>query len=87
MYKIKATAQFKKDYDRLPAQIKKRVKKVINLLKANLRHPSIRAKKVQSAQDIWEGRITDFYRFTFKIKGSEIQLRHTGSHNKILKAP
>lgn len=81
------TKTFEKDYILLPPKIRKRVDKQLKFLATDLRHPSIRAKKIKGSKDIWEGRITNFYRFTFKIKGDEICLRHVGVHNKTLKAP
>jgi len=51
------------------------------LLADDLRHPSIRAKKIQGADDIWEGRIDKFHRFTFEIRNDEIILRAIGPHD------
>lgn len=63
---IDTTAKFKKQYDKLPLNIKLKTKRILNYLKEDLRHPSIRAKKKQGA-GIWEGREDRFYRFTFII--------------------
>jgi plasmid maintenance system killer protein len=35
----------------------------------NLRHPSLRAKKYDEANDIWQARINQGWRFYFQIKG------------------
>ncbi len=61
----------KKQYKELPAEIKTRVAKQFNLLLADLRHPSIRAKKYDESNDVWQGRVNRSYRFYFQIDGDE----------------
>lgn len=51
------------------------------LLADDLRQPSIRAKKIQGAKNIWEGRIDKFHRFTFEINEGGILLRSIGQHD------
>ena len=51
-----------------------------------LRHPSLRLKKIKGHPTIWEGRITESYRFTFQIAGEIYLLRRIGTHD-ILKTP
>jgi plasmid maintenance system killer protein len=41
--------------------------KQISILARDLRHPSLRAKKYDESQDIWQARINDDWRFYFKI--------------------
>jgi mRNA-degrading endonuclease RelE of RelBE toxin-antitoxin system len=55
---IRLTARARRDFDRLPPQIKTRVRKQFDLLTNNLRHPSIQAKKYDEGNDIWQGRIS-----------------------------
>jgi hypothetical protein len=47
------------------------VRKQFDLLRGNLRHPSIQAKKYDDGNDIWQGRVTRDYRFYFQIIGDE----------------
>ncbi|KKR51092.1 MAG: hypothetical protein UT84_C0003G0087 [Candidatus Curtissbacteria bacterium GW2011_GWA1_40_16] len=75
------TSSFKKSYKKLPKFIQKKADRVLLLLASDLRHPSIRAKKIQGAGDTWEGRIDKFYRFTFQIEADEILLRSIGTHD------
>lgn len=77
---------FDNDYARLPTPIQKRVDKKLTLFVQNPRHPSLRVKKMEGHEDIWEGRISDDYRFTFRIVGETYWLRHVGPHD-ILKNP
>jgi len=84
---IERTDPFLQDYDDLPPLIQRRVEEAIQLLFENLRHPSLRVKKIQGALDIWEARVTDAYRMTFEIvEGGILRLRRVGTHN-ILKSP
>lgn len=81
---LRITPQFKKQYDKLPRQTQVKTQRILDYLKINLRHPSIKVKKKQGKGDIWEGRIDRFYRFTFEIEGNLIILRTIGPHDKAL---
>ena len=56
-----------RDYKNLPPELKALVRKQLNLLRDNLRHPSLNAKKYGGADDIWQGRVNRDYRFYFEI--------------------
>ncbi len=60
------TGRFKTAYDQLPKAIQEKAIKAFALFKENPRHPSLVVKKVKGVEDIWEGRIDQFYRFTFQ---------------------
>ena len=60
--------------------------KQLELLLSNLQHPSLNIKKMQDPREIWEGRVTESYRFTFQIQGDDYILRRVGTHD-ILKNP
>ena len=53
----------------LPENIQDKVNKKLVLFLTNSRLLSLRIKKMKGFEDIWEGRITKSYRFTFQIKG------------------
>lgn len=84
--KIQTTKPFDKDYKNLPEAIKEQADKQFVLLMENPRHPSLRIKKIKGLQNIWEGRVTKDYRFTFQISGETYLLRRIGTHD-ILKTP
>jgi mRNA interferase RelE/StbE len=84
--KIQTTKPFDRDYDALPELIKDRADKQFVLLLNNPNHPSLRLKKIKGHSDIWEGRITKSYRFTFQISGEIYILRRMGTH-AVLKTP
>jgi mRNA-degrading endonuclease RelE of RelBE toxin-antitoxin system len=84
--KIQTTRPFDDDYDALPVSIKDKADKQLTLLLSNPKHPSLQLKKMKGHPDIWEGRITKSYRFTFQIIGEIYLLRRIGTHD-ILKTP
>lgn len=84
--------QFKKAAAALPKPIQEKVKKAFTLFKDDPGHPSLGIKKIQGNQDIWEGRIDDFYRFTFEYQKTEsgeviCWFRNIGRHDIIDHAP
>jgi mRNA-degrading endonuclease RelE of RelBE toxin-antitoxin system len=84
--KIQTTRPFDEDYNALPESIKERADKQFVLLLENPHHPSLRLKKIKGHPNIWEGRVTKSYRFTFQISGEIYLLRRIGIHD-ILKTP
>ena len=84
--KLARTARFARDFRSLPPDIQRRAAKQLQLLLDNPRHPSLRIKKMEGSQDIWEGRITKGYRFTFQVRNDTYILRRIGTHD-ILAAP
>ncbi|NWG03962.1 MAG: hypothetical protein HXY44_14010 [Syntrophaceae bacterium] len=84
--KIQTTRPFDEDYYSLPEVIKERTEKQLTLLLENPGHPSLQLKKIKGHPNIWEGRVTKSYRFTFQISGEIYLLRRVGTHD-ILKTP
>lgn len=65
--KVEFSAQFEKEYARVPLYVRRAFDKKLPFLIKNLRHPSLRAKKYDESRDIWQARITKNYRFYFRI--------------------
>lgn len=84
--KVFETFRFENDFHSLPKEIQKRALKQLVLFLKNPRHPSLRIKKMQGIPDIWEGRVTQSYRFTFQIDGDTYIMRRVGTHD-ILEHP
>jgi mRNA-degrading endonuclease RelE of RelBE toxin-antitoxin system len=84
--KLFFTHSFIKDYRALPDHVQKTVDQKLELWLSNQRHPSLAIKRMQDPRDIWEGRITKGYRFTFQTDGDVCILRRLGTHD-ILKTP
>lgn len=85
--KITRTDSFKKDYQHLPADLKKTFEKKIKIFVENIHHPSLRVKKLKGFKNRWEGSVNMFYRFTFEIHKDSYLLRRIGTHDDVLKKP
>ena len=85
--KIRRSEHFKKSYQKLSAVLQKQVDKALMLLSVNVRHPSLRVKKVQGTDDIYELRVTRSYRISFEIEEDGYFLRKVGKHNDLLRRP
>lgn len=80
------TKSFRKEYAILPIHIQTIVEKKLGLLLHDSRHPSLKVKKMEDPRNIWEGRITKNYRFTFQTQNDIYILRRVGTHD-ILRTP
>ena len=68
--------------DSIPSTIKKTLYKQVGLLAANLRHPSLRAKKYDESRDWWQARVNDDWRFYFKIVDDAYVIQDVIKHPK-----
>lgn len=84
--KVRTTRRFDKDYAALQEKLKKAVDEKLALFISNPRHPSLRAKKMEGTNSIWEMRVSASYRITFQIIDDEAVLRKVGTHD-VLKQP
>ncbi|HMS82151.1 MAG TPA: hypothetical protein PKD12_00700 [Nitrospira sp.] len=76
------TLRFRKQYQKLSEDRQTRFDKQFTFLLSNLRHPSLRAKKYDEANDIWQARVDDDYRFYFQIDGGRYILLSIIPHPK-----
>ena len=77
--------RFRKQYRALPREIRQAFKEKLELFLNDMRHPSLRVKKIQGVQNRWEGSITMKYRFTFHIDEDVVVLRTIGTHDILMK--
>lgn len=77
--------RFKKQYNMLPANIQRAFHAKLSLLLDDMRHPSLRIKKIQGAFDRWEGSVTMKYRFTFHLDEATLVLRTIGTHDILMR--
>jgi len=77
---------FKDDFKKLPVHLKRRTEKVLRLLAGNIRHPSLRIKKMGGNEHICEVRVSQGYRLTLQWNPGSYLLRHVGKHD-ILRRP
>ncbi len=85
--RIARTARFKNAWRQLTKEDKALARKAVTNLLMNIRYPSLRAKKIQGAENIWEARVSRSVRLTFHILGDTIVLRNIGHHDKTLDKP
>lgn len=82
--KIVRSPRFDRAYKKLPPDVQGLFKRKIRLLvESNLRHPSLRVKRIRGTAGIWEASITMGYRFTFELIEDGIRLRVIGRHGVV----
>ncbi len=72
--------KFKKGYQTLPAEIQKNFDQKLLIFLNDMRHPSLRVKRIQGTKKIWGGSITMKYRFTFELADNKVIFRSIGTH-------
>lgn len=78
--KFARTKLFIKLYGKLHPSTRKKVDKQLGYLVQGILHPGLNARKMAGYEDIWEARIDEHYRLTFKLQGEIITLRKVGTH-------
>jgi mRNA interferase RelE/StbE len=81
------TARFKKSYRKLEENDKKGIQKKLALMRRNPHHPSLRTKKVQGTDDIFECSINMSLRMSWEYEGKSILLRVVGNHDEVFNNP
>jgi mRNA-degrading endonuclease RelE of RelBE toxin-antitoxin system len=76
------TLRFRKQYQGLSSERQAKFDKQLAFLLSNLRHPSLRAKKYDESNDIWQAPVDDDYRFYFQIVGDTYILLSIIPHPK-----
>jgi mRNA interferase RelE/StbE len=66
----------------VPPPIRKAFYKQAAFLVQNLRHPSLRAKKYNEAEDRWQARVNQDWRFYFRIVGDAYVVVDITAHPK-----
>ncbi len=80
--RVELSRRAARDLDDLPLRLQATVRKQLELLAQNIRHPSLQAKKYDERDDIWQGRVNRSYRFYFQIIGGEYQILRIIPHPK-----
>ncbi len=68
MMRLSFSERAVRDYNGLPKNLQKAADKQFSLLSKNFMHPSLRAKKYDEAENVWQARISRSYRFYFTIE-------------------
>lgn len=83
---LQRTSRFDTNYAKLDAQSQKAIKKALALMIQDLRHPSLRVKKMRGKEYIYEASANMDIRITFHFADAKtIVLRNCGHHDKTLK--
>ncbi|MCA1626245.1 MAG: hypothetical protein LC778_21120 [Acidobacteria bacterium] len=80
--KLIYTERFIKSLEEAPAPIQKAFYKQSALLLRDLRYPSLKAKKYDKANDVWQGRVNRDWRFYFTIQDDTYYLIDIIPHPK-----
>lgn len=83
-YKITYSKAFKKHYKKLSDAEKKQTKKKLGFFIENPLHPSLRAKKIQGVEDIWESSVNMDIRIIWFYENNELILLLDIGHHDIL---
>ena len=66
--KLIRTTHFERNYAKAPLRVQRAFDKQSWLLLQNLHHPSLRAKKYDESQGLWQARVNKDWRFYFLIR-------------------
>lgn len=83
-YKITFTSRFKKSYKRLTEQEKKQLKRKVEMLSMNPMHPSLRTKRIQGTDDLFECSVNMSIRIIWYYEGDELIMMVDVGHHDIL---
>ena len=61
--------RFVRQLKKMPRVVEEKFYKQLTYLLTDIRHPSLRAKKFDETQGIWQARVDDHFRFYFQIDG------------------
>jgi mRNA-degrading endonuclease RelE of RelBE toxin-antitoxin system len=76
------TERFRRSYADAPLRVRKQFDKQAALLEHDIRHPSLRCKKYNEAEDIWQGRVNAGWRFYLRIDADVYYLLDIIPHPK-----
>jgi mRNA interferase RelE/StbE len=68
--------------DNLPPRLQDTIRKQLELLANNIRHPTLRAKKYEGEENLWQGRVSRNYRFFFTIEDDTYRIITIVPHPK-----
>jgi len=84
---IEYSDSFREGVRWLSPEAKKQLKKKLELMVENPRHPSLRCKKIQGIDGIFEISVNMDIRMTWQYTEDGILLRKIGEHDKTLSNP
>jgi len=91
--KHRRTPRFRKAFRELPEAVKDQARKAFLLFQEDMSHPSLAIEKIEGHPNIWSGRISQKYRWTFHFErdpetGESICVhRVIGPHEDVYRKP
>jgi mRNA-degrading endonuclease RelE of RelBE toxin-antitoxin system len=79
--------RFLQSVKELPEDVKRTLKKKLDIIADNPLHPSLRTKKIKGREHLFEATITTSIRMTWEYFEDGILLRNIGEHDRTLKRP
>ena len=76
------TERFDRSLRQAPTAVQRTFWKQAGFLLSNPNHPSLRAKKYEGVNDIWQARVNRNWRFYFRIIGDKYHLVDITTHPK-----
>lgn len=81
-YRVLFTKRFHKDYSKLPLEIQTKANEQIKkLAKGDFSYPSLRTKKIEGEEKVWEASVTMNYRIIFELDANHISFFKIGPHD------
>ena len=84
-YRFTFTHRFQKHFKPLAAQEKKQLMKKLQLLAKNPAHPSLRTKRIQGTDDLFESSVNMDIRIIWHFENNEMIILGDIGHHDILK--
>jgi mRNA interferase RelE/StbE len=81
------TERFRKSYKKLSKTEQETLHRKLDLMSKDPYYPSLRTKKVQGTEDVFECSVTMSIRMTWQYADEAILLRVVGNHDEVLKNP
>ncbi|PIR96428.1 MAG: hypothetical protein COT92_01095 [Candidatus Doudnabacteria bacterium CG10_big_fil_rev_8_21_14_0_10_42_18] len=79
---IKLSDKAIKSFKDAPASVRRAFEKQLKFLVSNLLYPSLRAKKYDESQNLWQARVNNHWRFYFTITGNLYLIEDIIKHPK-----
>ena len=75
------TPRFRRDWKKLPSELRQRAGRAARQLEADRSHPSLRLKKLQRLPGYYELRVDEDYRIILTIEGDTFTFITIGRHD------
>ena len=79
--RIVRTDTFKRDFQALSAQLKRRTEQALRFLLSDPHHPSLHTKRIRGTRNYWEARVTRSHRLIFTMEADAYTLYAVGPHD------